>query len=116
MALNFIDSEANGVFVLSLYGRLELGDGTRILRDLIHDVVKMGKTKILLNLAEVIHIDSTGLGELVSSYSTVSRSGGQLKLLKLRPRAQELIQVTRLHTIFEIFDDEAAALQSFNTK
>jgi anti-sigma B factor antagonist len=112
--LSFIDWEREGVLVLNLTGRIILGEGTRSLRELIHDALAMGKKDIVLNLGEVVHIDSSGLGEMVTLHTAVARAGGQLKLLKLTARAQDLMHISRLHTIFEIFQDEDSAVRSFS--
>jgi len=114
MALHYIDWEREGVLVLNLTGRLVLGDGTRTFRQLIQDALTIGKKDIILNLGEVVHIDSSGLGEMVNSHSIVKRHGGRMKLVKLTPRAHELVNLTKLHTVFEIYDDEESALRSFH--
>ena len=112
-SLTYIDWEVEGVTVLNLTGRLTLGDGTRIFRQLIVDAVGLGHRRIIVNLAEVLHIDSTGLGELVKAHTTLRVNGGKLKLIKLSSRAQALVQLTRLHTVFELFETEDQALASF---
>jgi anti-sigma B factor antagonist len=113
MSLHYIDWEREGVLVLNLTGKIVLGEGTRTFRQLIQDALAIGKKDIILNLAEVVHIDSSGLGELVTSHSSVKRQGGHLKLIKLTSRAHELVNLTKLHTVFEIYEDEEAALLSF---
>jgi len=113
MSLDFFDWEVDGVTVLNLSGRITLGDGTKILRKLIRDTLAEGKKRILLNMAEVFYIDSSGLGELVSAYTTVKNSGGQLRLMNLKARVQDLMQLTRMHMVFDIYTDEKAALASF---
>ena len=100
--------------VIDAAGRITLGEGSSTFRDSIKELVGKGHKKILLNLGEVSYIDSSGIGELVSGFTTVSNAGGQLKLLKLTKRIQDLLQITKLYTIFEVFDDEAAGLASFN--
>jgi anti-sigma B factor antagonist len=115
MTLDFIDWEREGVLVLNLTGRISLGDGTRIFRQLIQDALQMGKKNIILNLREIVYIDSSGLGEMVTAHVTVSRQGGHLKLVQLSQRAHALVNLTRLHTLFEIYDDEESALRSFLT-
>lgn len=115
-SLTYIDWEVEGVTVLNLTGRLTLGDGTRIFRQLIIDVVALGKKKAILNLADVTHIDSTGLGELVKAHTTLRVNGGKLKLIKVPSRAQALVQLTRLHTVFELFQTEDEALASFRAE
>lgn len=94
-------------------GRITLGDGASTLRDEIRDLAAKGDKKILLNLSEVSYIDSSGIGELVSGFTTVTNHGGQLKLLGLSKRVKDLLQITKLYTVFEVFDDEAAAVRSF---
>jgi anti-sigma B factor antagonist len=101
------------VTVIDAAGRITLGEGSSTFRDTIKELVVAGKKKILLNLADVSYIDSSGIGELVSGFTTVSNAGGSLKLLKLTNRIQELLQITKLYTIFEVFDDEAKGLASF---
>src|SRR5438270_13398579 len=113
MSLSYIDWEVEGITVLNLTGKLTLGDGTRIFRQLITDAVGLGKTKLILNLAEVFRIDSTGLGELVTAHTTLKTSGGKMKLIRVSARAQEMVQLTKLYTVFELFEDEAAAVRSF---
>ena len=116
MSLDYFDWEVDGVTVLNLSGRITLGDGTKILRKLIRDTLAASKKHILLNMAEVFYIDSSGLGELVSAFTTVKNSGGQLKLLNLKSRVQDLMQLTRMHMIFDIYTDERTALASFRDK
>ncbi len=113
VGLTYIDWEVEGVTVLNLTGRLTLGDGTRVFRQLIIDAVGLGKRKVILNLADVTHIDSTGLGELVKAHATLRVSGGKLKVIRLPSRAHALVQLTRLHTVFELFETEDEALASF---
>ena len=113
MSLSYIDWEVDGITVLNLSGALTLGDGTALFRQLIDDAIRLGKTSLILNLAEVYRLDSRGLRELVRAHTTVLRNGGSLKLLKLRPRAQELLQLTKLYTLFELFDTEDSAVKSF---
>jgi anti-sigma B factor antagonist len=101
------------VTVIDAVGRITLGEGSSVFRETIKDLVSKGNKKILLNLAEVSYIDSSGIGELVSGFTSVSNAGGQLKLLKLTKRIQDLLQITKLYTVFEVFDDEAKALGNF---
>jgi anti-sigma B factor antagonist len=91
-----------------------LGEASSTFRDTIRELVSKGEKKLLLNLAEVSYIDSSGIGELVSAYTTVTNQGGQLKLLNLTKRIQDLLQITKLYTVFEVFDDEAKAVRSFS--
>jgi anti-sigma B factor antagonist len=106
--------QVGDVTVIDVAGRITLGEGSSALRDAIRDLVAKGGKKILLNLGEVNYIDSSGIGELVSSFTTVSNSGGALKLLNLTKRVKDLLQITKLYTVFEVFDDEASALRSFS--
>lgn len=113
MSLSYIDWEVNGVTVLNLSGKLTLGDGTRIFRQLIDDAIGLGKKRVVLNMAEVFRIDSSGLGELVTAHIRMRRSGGKLKLIRLPSRTHELVQLTRLHSVFEFYNDEDSAVRSF---
>ena len=101
------------VAVLDLRGRIRISGGTLALHRSIRCLVDEGKTKILLNLAGVTHIDSSGLGELISSYVTLSNKGGQIKLVHLTERLQDIMTITKLLTVFDVYDNEADALASF---
>jgi anti-sigma B factor antagonist len=105
--------QVGDVTVLDAAGRITLGEGTSTLRDAIKSIVEGGSKKVLLNLGEVNYIDSSGIGELVSAFTTVTNQGGQLKLLNLNKRIQDLLQITKLYTVFEVHDDEAASIRSF---
>jgi anti-sigma B factor antagonist len=100
------------VVVLDLSGRITIGEGTVILRDTIRRMLDAGDRKFLLNLANCDYIDSSGLGELVTSFTTVRNSGGELKLVNLTRRVQDLLQITKLLTVFESYNDEAEAVKS----
>jgi len=113
MAVTINSRQAEDVIIVDLAGRLTLGEATGSVREAIRGLVAGGKKKILLNLASVSYIDSAGLGELVSAFTTVTNQGGKLKLLNLTQRVHDLLQVTKLATVFEFFDDEAAAVRSF---
>ena len=113
MALEHFDWEVGDVLVLNLTGPITLGPGTREFRQLIADTLESGKKNILLNMAEVYYIDSSGLGELVAAYTAATRRGGKLKLMKLTQRVQDLVQLTKVYRIFEVFDDETTAVRSF---
>ena len=104
------------VAVLDLKGRIRISGGTLKLHRSIRCLVDEGKTKILLNLAGVTHIDSTGLGELISSYITLSNKGGQIKLVYLTERLQDIMTITKLLTVFDVHDNEADALASFTSR
>ena len=114
MSVKLTTRQVGDVTVIDAAGRITLGEGSSTFRDSIKELVGKGHKKILLNLGDVSYIDSSGIGELVSGFTTVSNAGGQLKLLKLTKRIQDLLQITKLYTIFEVFDDEAAGLASFN--
>ncbi len=103
----------NDVTILDLKGKITLGDGDEALKDKINSLVLQNRKRILLNLAEVPYIDSAGLGEVVRTYTTVSRQGGQLKLVNLTKRITDLLSITKLLTVFETFDSEAEALKSY---
>jgi len=95
-------------------GRITLREGASAFRGAIRDLVAKGNKKILLNLGEVSYIDSSGIGELVSGFTTVQNAGGQLKLVGLSKRVKDLLQITKLYTVFEAFDDETEAVRSFS--
>jgi anti-sigma B factor antagonist len=101
------------VTVVDATGRITLGEGASVFRDVIRDLAAKGDKKILVNLADVSYIDSSGIGEMVSSFTTVTNHGGQLKLLSLTKRVKDLLQITKLYTVFEVFEDEASAVRSF---
>jgi anti-sigma B factor antagonist len=105
--------QVGDVSVVDVAGRITLGEGSSALRDLMRDMVSKGQKKILLNLGEVSYIDSSGIGELVSGFTTVTNNGGQLKLLGLTKRVKDLLQITKLYTVFDVHDDEAGAIRSF---
>ena len=113
MALEYFDWEVGDVFVLHLQGPITLGQATQKLRELLHDTVSSGRKKILLNMAEVYYIDSSGLGELVAACTSAQRQGSQLKFMKLTPKVQDVMQLTRLYQVFEVFPDEDSAVRSF---
>jgi len=101
------------VVVLDLKGKVTLGQGDELLKDKVNSLVNQGHRKIVLNLAEVPYVDSAGLGEIVRTYTTVSRQGGKLKLLNLTKRIQDLLAITKLLTVFETYDTEQDAIGSF---
>jgi anti-sigma B factor antagonist len=101
------------VTIVDLNGKMTLGEGDELLRDKVNSLVQQGQKKIILNLAEVPYIDSAGLGEVVRTYTTVSRQGGSLKLLSLTKRIQDLLAITKLLTVFETFENEQDAIKSF---
>jgi anti-sigma B factor antagonist len=105
--------ETDGVTVIDLAGRVTLGEGSATLRTLIRESLGKGHSRILVNLAGVSYIDSSGLGELISGYRAVKARGGELKLTSLSKKVNDLLQVTKLYTVFDVHQDEAAAVASF---
>jgi len=106
--------QVDGVAVVDMSGRITLGEGSVVLRDTIRDLISKGSKKILLNLGNVTYIDSSGIGELVSAFTAVRREGGELKLLNLTKKVHDLLQITKLYTVFDIKDDEATAIKAFS--
>jgi len=106
--------EVSKVTILDVEGRIILGDEIHALRDAVRNLISEGKKKIILNLAGVDYIDSSGVGELVGAYTTVRNAGGELKLLKLTQKVQDVLHVTKLYTVFDIKDDEFHAVKSFD--
>ncbi|HEY6247869.1 MAG TPA: STAS domain-containing protein [Pyrinomonadaceae bacterium] len=107
------ERQAGDVTILDMTGAVRIGEGSIALRDAIRGLADSGKKKILLNLAGVNYVDSSGIGELIANYTTVSRQGGQLKLLNLTDRIQNLLVITKLLTVFDSYEDEGEALKSF---
>ena len=105
--------QAGDVTILDCSGSVRMGDGAVLLRNAIRGLNVQGSKKILLNLADVKNVDSSGIGELIANYTTLSRDGGQLKLLKLTDKIRDLLVITKLLTVFDAYDDEAEALNSF---
>jgi anti-sigma B factor antagonist len=105
--------QVGDVSVVDVAGRITLGEGSSALRETLRDMVSKNQKKILLNLGDVSYIDSSGIGELVSGFTTVTNSGGQLKLLNLNKRVKDLLQITKLYTVFDVHDDEAHAIRAF---
>jgi anti-sigma B factor antagonist len=103
----------DGVTILDLSGRITLGEGSVVLRDQIRDLLSKSEKKILLNLGDVTYIDSSGIGELVSAFTTVRNQGGELKLLNLTKKVHDLLQITKLYTVFDVKDDETSAVKAF---
>ena len=114
MSMKVSTRQIDGVVVLDLSGRITLGEGSVVLRDAVRDLLSKGNKKILANLADVNYIDSSGIGELVSAFTTVKNQGGELKLLNLTKKVHDLLQITKLYTVFDVKDNEAAAIKSFN--
>ena len=111
--LDLKERQAGDVTILDLSGEVRLGDSSVALRDSVRNLADQGKKKLLLNLAGVKYMDSSGIGELIANYTTVKRQGGQLKLLNLTDRVQNLLVITKLLTVFDAYDNEAEALKSF---
>lgn len=113
MSVKLTTRQVGDVTVIDAVGRITLGDGATTFRDTVRDLANGGNKKLLLNLAEVSYIDSSGIGEMVSGFTTVTNQGGQVKLLNLTKRVKDLLQITKLYTVFEVFDDEAHGVRSF---
>ncbi len=111
--MEIAERTVNDVTILDLKGKMTLGEGDELLKDKINSLLAQGHKKLLLNLEGVPYIDSAGLGEVVRTYTTVSRQGGSLKLLNLTKRIEDLLSITKLLTVFETFDSEAEAVQSY---
>jgi len=106
--------ETSGVTVVDLSGRITLGEGSAMLREMVRDLLNKGQKRIILNLGDVNYIDSSGIGELVSGYTTVKNQGGELKLLNLTKKVHDLLQITKLYTVFDVHNEESAAVTSFH--
>ena len=113
MSVKLTSRQVGDVTVIDAAGRITLGEAASAFRDKIRDLVAKGNKKILLNLSEVSYIDSSGIGELVSGFTTITNNGGQFKLIGLSKRVKDLLQITKLYTVFEVFDDETQAVRSF---
>ena len=113
MSMKISTRQIDGVTIVDCSGRITLGEGSITLRDTVSQLLTKGQKKILLNLGDVNYIDSSGIGELVSAFTTVRKQGGELKLLNLTKKVHDLLQITKLYTVFDVKDDEAAAVKSF---
>ena len=113
MSLSTSMREVSGVMVVDLSGRITLGEASGKLRDTVRDLLSKGNKKILLNLGDVTYIDSSGLGELVSSYTTAANQGAKVKLLNVQKKVDDLLQITKLYTVFDSFTDESKAVGSY---
>jgi len=113
VSVKLTNRQVGDVTVVDAAGRITLGEGASTFRDAIRDMVAKGNKKLLINLSEVSYIDSSGIGEMVSGFTTMTNSGGQLKLVGLSKRVKDLLQITKLYTVFEAFDDETEAVRSF---
>src|SRR5271167_888011 len=116
MSLKTSTRQVDGVSILDMSGRITLGEGSVVLRDTIRDMVGQGSKKLLLNLGDVTYIDSSGIGELVSAFTAVRKEGGELKLLNLTKKVHDLLQITKLYTVFDVREDEASAVASFEVQ
>jgi anti-sigma B factor antagonist len=113
MSMKVATRQVDGITILDLSGRITLGEGSVTLRDTVHDVLAKGSKKILLNLENINYIDSSGIGEMVSGFTSVRNAGGELKLLNLTKKVHDLLQITKLYTVFDIWDNEASAISAF---
>lgn len=113
MAIKTKIRQAGEIAVVDISGRITLGDGTKVLRETVQGLLAEGRKKILLNLGDVASMDSAGIGELVSAFTSVRNRGGELKLLKLTRKVRDVLQITKLYSIFQVSDDEAAAVKLF---
>ena len=113
MSLKMSTRQVNGIIIIDLSGQLTLGESSAAIRDEVRDQTNQGFRKILMNLANVTYIDSAGLGELTAAYTSVKNRGGELKLLNLTRRVHDLMQITKLYTVFDVHDDEKKAIASF---
>ena len=114
MSVKLSIRQVGDVTVIEAAGRITLGEGASAFRDQIRELGTKGDKKILLNLSEVSYIDSSGIGEMVSGFTSITNHGGSLKLVGLNKRVKDLLQITKLYTVFEVFDDEAAGVRSFS--
>lgn len=113
MSVKLSTRQVGDVTVIDAVGRITLGEGASTFRDAIRELAAKGDKKLLLNLSEVSYIDSSGIGELVSGFTTVTNHGGQLKLVGLTKRVKDLLQITKLYTVFDVYDVETSAVRSF---
>ena len=113
MSMKVSSRQVDGITIVDCSGRITLGEGSVTIRDFVRELLSKGHKKILLNLGDVSYIDSSGIGELVSAFTTVRNQGGELKLLNLTKKVHDLLQITKLYTVFDVKDDEASAVASF---
>jgi anti-sigma B factor antagonist len=114
VSVEFSTRQLDGITIVDLRGRITLGEGSVTVRDTVHDLLSKGLKRILLNLGDVNYIDSSGIGELVSAFTAAKKQGGELKLLNLTKKVHDLLQITKLSTVFEVVDDEALAVKTFS--
>ena len=115
MSLKLSTREVKDIIIIDLSGRLTMGEPCAAIRDEIRDEIGQGNRKVVFNLADVSYIDSAGLGELTAAYTSIKNREGQLKLLNLTKRVRDLMQITKLYTIFDVFDDEKKVIASFGS-
>ena len=115
MSFKATSRDIRGITVVDVSGRITLGEGSAMLREMVKDMTGKGQVKIVLNLGDVTYIDSSGIGELVSGFTTVKNHGGELKLLNLTKKVHDLLQITKLYTVFDVHNDESSALGSFRS-
>ena len=113
MSIDFSIRQSDDITIVDLKGRITLGEGSATVRDTVHDLLSKGQKRILLNLRDVNYIDSSGIGELVSAFTAAKKQGGELKLLNLTKKIHDLLQITKLYTVFDVKEDEALAVESF---
>ena len=113
MSVKASTRQSGSVTIIDLSGQIKLGEGTSVLRDTVKDLLGKGRKKILLNLGDVNYIDSTGIGELVSAFTSVRNQGGEMKLLHVTKKVRDVLQIMKLYTVFQVMDDEAGAIASF---
>ena len=115
MGMKASTRQAGGVTIVDCSGQIKLGEGSSVLRDTVKDLLAKGQKKILLNLGDITYIDSSGIGELVAAFTSVRNQGGDMKLLHLTKRMNDLLQITKLYTVFDVRDDEREALAAFSS-
>src|SRR5215470_9981619 len=115
VSINVSTRQVDEVTIVDLSGELKLGEGSSALRETVKDLLGKGEKKILLNLGNISHIDSSGIGELVSAFASVHNQGGELKLLHLTKKIHDVLQIMKLYTVFQVMDDEAGAIASFKS-
>ena len=113
MTMKTSSRQVDGITILDLSGRITLGEGSIVLREAVKELSAQGQKQILLNLGNVTYIDSSGIGELVGAFTSIRNAGGDLKLLNLTKKVHDLLQITKLYTVFDVWDDEASAISSF---
>ena len=113
--MKVITRQIDDVTIVDLSGQIKLGEGSSVVRETVKDLLGKGQRKILLNLGNINYIDSSGIGELVSAFTSVRNQGGELKLLHLTKKVHDLLQITKLYTVFHVLDDEAGAIAAFRS-